>query len=261
MPGRLNFAVADAAVRALDKELKRQEKKVRKGAAIALTKTAKRAESAIREEMPRVFDRPTRWTLNGLFTIPANYRSGRFEAAVKAKDSRGLGTKGTEKYAVPAAEYLKTQVEGGQRPRKRYEEALEYLGILQANEFTVPGSGARLNKFGNIPRGQYARMLSDVQAKSYKTPAAARYDLTAGQATLKSGKKKYFYDPRKTPPTIWVRTGKTKIKPFLIIVKGAPTYRKRLDFYGIAQKTFLRHIDDELDAAIDFLSKPYQGPR
>ena len=257
MPGLLNFNIADAAIRGLEQELKRQEKKVRKGAAIALTKTAKRAEAAIREDMPRVFDRPTRWTLNGLFTVPANYRSGKFVAQVKAKDGVSATPstgRGSGKYGVPAAYYLETLVKGGQRSAKGYEKKLRALGILGDNEFTVPGKAMRLNRFGNLTAATYSKIIADVQG------ANVGIQQGFGQSTTRRGRKGYFYSPNLRPRGIYVRQSKKRIVPALVFVNGAPTYKPRLDFYGIADKTFLRYIDDELDAAIDFLSQPYRGP-
>ena len=52
--------------------------------ALALTKTAKFVQQKIREEMPRVFDRPTRYTLNSTWVRAAT--KARLWAEVKIKD-------------------------------------------------------------------------------------------------------------------------------------------------------------------------------
>jgi len=171
---------------------------------------------------------------------------------VTAKPSTG---RGSGKYGVPAAYYLETQVKGGKRPAKGYEKKLRGLGILGGNEFTVPGRAMRLNRFGNLTAATYSKMIADIQGGNIGISQGY------GRATTKRGKKRYFYHPNLRPRGIYFRKSKKRVVPALMFVNNAPAYRPRLDFYGIAQKTFLRHIDDELDAAIDFLSKPYQGPR
>lgn len=257
--GVLNLKLADKALNVLEAELRRQEKRVRLSAAIALSKTADRAAVAIREEMGRVFDRPTRWTLNALWVrrARAGVKTGSsvvdLTASVKIKDIAAKGT--------PAVVHLAPQIEGGARQLKRYEYALRMMGILGPNEYTVPGDAARLNKFGNIPGPTLAKMLADVQAKNYNTPADARYNLRFGQATLKAGKKRFFYSPYLRPRAIWerkgrYRTGQGRIAPFLVFVKGPPRYKKRLDFYGIAERVFDQWIEVELSQAVAFVKQP-----
>jgi hypothetical protein len=100
---------------------------------------------AIQNEMKRVFDRPTPYTLNSVYTKlhPAD-----MSVDIGLKEWGGKGT--------AASEYLKPQIFGGSRKMKRSER---HLG-----SYYVPGAGARRNKYGNISGSQITQILSALKA-------------------------------------------------------------------------------------------------
>ena len=73
--------------------------------ALALTNTAKFIETKIKEEIPRAFDRPTRFTLNSTYIRPATKQ--RLWAEVKIKDESFK--------AVAPIKWLAPQIYGGSR--------------------------------------------------------------------------------------------------------------------------------------------------
>lgn len=254
------------ALAAIDKELRNQERKVRVGAAIALTKTAKRAEKAIYEEMARVFDRPTRYTMNSLYVKPAransNTATDSLSASVKVKDAE------LKNQGVVPVNYLIHQIEGGKRQSKRFERALNRRKILPDNHVIVPGAAATLDQYGNISPAQIVQILSYFQAFAETGYRANSTEAT--RAKLKRGTKRkrgrsYFVASKTNPrtkhlyPGIYMKEysafGASTPRPVFMFVREA-TYRKRLDFYGISQKTFDDYIDIELDAAIEFVRQP-----
>lgn len=261
----LELRLADKALAALDKELRNQQRKAKLSAAIALTKTAKRAERAIIDEMKRVFDRPTRYTLNALFVKPARAKGtgDTVTAAVKIKDAE-LKNRGT----VPV-NYLVHQVEGGQRQLKRFERALNIRGILPDGHYAVPGKAATMDQYGNISPGQIVQILSYF-GRNPKDGVFAANSTAQTRAKLRKGTKKkrgrsYFVATkanrrtRHLHPGIWMKEysglGTSTPRPVLMFVKQT-NYKPRLDFYGIAQATFDRYIDEELLAATAFVRQP-----
>ena len=128
--------------KALAAGLQATQRKVDRCAAIALTKTAQHAQKAVIAEMPRVFDRPTPYALRGTRVKPANYKTGRMEASVEFKTDVSKGT--------PAEKYLHAEVFGGARRLKRFEVALQRIGVLPAGMVVVPGKGIKLDAYGSF---------------------------------------------------------------------------------------------------------------
>ena len=125
-------------------------------AAIALTRTAKDVQAAIKEEMRSVFDRPTNYALNGTFLKTAT--RDRLEARVWVKDNPfGNGT--------PADRFLGPQIFGGARGHKGMERLLQANGMMPQGWFAVPGDGADLDASGNVRRGQIRQMLSQLKVQ------------------------------------------------------------------------------------------------
>lgn len=187
--------------------------------AVALTKTAKFVEAELRKEMGRVFDRPTRYTLNSLRTKPATKRS--LFAEVKVKDE-------SFKAAAPI-KWLSPQIYGGPRGAKRSEDLLRQRGILLPGYFVVPGAGARLDSAGNISRGQMQQILSALGAQFDVYQRTSR-----GQKRNKATRQIFaIRNPgERLPPGVYQRV-RAGVRPLLIFVRQ-PRYRKRLRFFEIA---------------------------
>ena len=195
-------------------------------AAKALTFTAEAVRQAERAEMRRVFDRPTPYTINSLFLKGATPQN--LEARVWFKT---LGAK---------SHYLSPQVDGGARLPKAFEMHLRSAGILPQGMFAVPGGRAQLDAYGNFKSSELVKLLSALRALPQQGYLANR---SAASARRRAKQKRpralvnYFVGAPKRggPMGVWERVGQAGLRPILIFVR-APRYRKRFDFYGIAQR-------------------------
>jgi hypothetical protein len=214
----------------------------------ALNQTAKDVQSDLMKEM-RVFDRPKPATKKGIF----------IRRAEKSDLSAVVGLKTRDKGA-PVSEYLDAQVHGGNRSDKRSEILLQQAGILPAGYQTRPGSGARIDAYGNMSRGQIVQILSYFRAfGGIRSSGRGRsYDTQSERMNRSLTKRKrmpveYFVVPDGMPGLatgVWKRTGK-KIEPILIFIKP-PTYTKKYGFYEYVSATVRRKMERNFNDALKY---------
>jgi hypothetical protein len=199
--------------------------------------------------MVDVFDRPTPYTLNSLYVQPATKQTQ--TAKVWLKEEGG-------KRGTPAAAYLSPDIQGGERTLKPFELALRTAGVLPSNMFAVPGSGATIDAYGNMSRGQIVAILSYFRAFPEAGYTANITDKK--RASLKRGSKKrlgfeYFVGrpgDGKLPLGVWQRTrfaSGTAIKPILIFV-DATLYHAIYDFAFVAETTVDREFPSQFRDAL-----------
>ena len=200
--------------------------------ALALTRTAQEVRKAEVEEMKRVFDRPTPFTLRSLYLKPATKAD--LTARVWFKDLNR-----PEHYLVP-------QIRGGERLPKRFEEHLRRAGILPKDPVAVPGGGARLNKYGNMTAGQITQILSVLGA----SPDSQQW--ATARSRKRNRKPRAFFVGRpgggRLPLGVWERRG-MKLLPILIFVKR-PHYAQRFLFYDIGKRVALREFPKQFNLAL-----------
>jgi hypothetical protein len=231
-----------------------------RAAEIALDKTAQAIRNEVKGEMRRVFDRPVPYTMNSLQITPT--RGHNMEASVWFKDPERM----SQHYLVP-------QVEGGPRRLKGLERAVSTMA--GGNMELVPGAGAKLDRFGNVARGQVQQIMSVLKVSEQWS--GHQSDITARSA--RRGKERdYVFIPRKRGrllPGIYQRVakgssairgryssidGRTKgraggahawqigrkkmvvrargLKPILLRGRTGDQVRPLLDFYGIAERVY-----------------------
>jgi hypothetical protein len=215
-----------------------------------LSKTAVAVKGAEVDEMRKVFDRPTPYTLGGVYVKTASKSNLTARVWLKDKLQAGKGT--------AAADFLWPQVHGGERQLKRFEKALQYAGVLPRGYYAVPGSGAKMDRYGNMDKGQIVQLISYFQGFGEQ---GYRANMT-GQKIKKLAKGKkttrgfaYFAIPpgKHIYPGIYQRTGfawGTAIKPVLIFVRST-RYKKRFDFHGVGQTTADKVWENEFYQAFD----------
>lgn len=242
----------------LSRSLQATQRKIERCTAIALTKTAQHAQKSVIAAMPAVFDRPTPYALRGTRVKPANYKTGRLEASVEFKNDVSKG--------IPAEKYLAAGVFGGQRRLKRFEVALQRIGVLPAGMIVAPGGAIKLDAFGNIPARDIVQTLSYLQAFSeqgYRANMSAEKRTKLKKHTrsrdgwelivVRAGEK-----PRRggkaLHPGIWRRriiTGfGSSIHPWMMFV-AAPTYRPRLHLDKIRDQAVDSHFSNEFNQAFN----------
>ena len=222
-----------ADVKQATKQLNRiQRQQVPFATALALTKTAQAAQKETTAEMPRVFDRPTRFTLNSVFVSPAKKR--KLVAIVGLKDFIPKGT--------PAGVYLLPQIFGGPRRHKRFERALIRAGIMRPDEYAIPGKGERLNSFGNMTKGRITKILSNVMAN----PDPLSNITGSRRSRARRAGETFFY--RRTFRGILVRRG-NQIRPALVFVRQ-PRYKRRFRFPEIVERTVRFRFPREFQRAL-----------
>ncbi len=194
----------------------------------AVFNTSHDARKATIDEMKEVFDRPTPYVIRG----------------VKAKVQGLEADIGFEEFPVgkSPAEIVYPHVEGGGRPMKRSEKYLR--------TYWVPGKGATLNQYGNIPGSMITQILSQLG----KFPEVGYLaNITARSKKRKKGRIRNFFivGPGNTGlrPGIWERISGGRVKPILIFVQN-PTYHKRFRFYDVVKKIIEHNIQKRYDEAL-----------
>jgi hypothetical protein len=222
-------------------------------AAKALTGTALAIQEREIHEMRDVFDRPTPYTLSGTYVKPAT--KSHLQAQVALKDFAGKG--------IAAATYLAPQITGGTRRLKRFERALRAVGHLPDDYFIVPGSGAKLDAYGNIQPSQLVQILSYFKAfpeAGYRANMSDRRRARLARGSKRKGTLGYAYfvgrPGGRLPLGVWQRFGFARgsaIKPVLIFVRQAH-YQPIFDFADVAttnaERTFTPLFASALAEAI-----------
>lgn len=185
-------------------------------------------------EMKRVFNNPRPYTVNALFgKYPSSAGVGIMRAGIAAREFAGKGT--------PAYKYLNPNIHGGLRRMKRSEKGLQAMGILPDGVMTIQGRDYPRDSYGDIPGGQYTRMLAELGVVA---------NGGAGLAALTGSKAKA--KPRKNPSSqFFVMRRRKGDRAFAVAERNGGSirimlvwqtqrpYKKRYDFYGIGKATIL----------------------
>lgn len=214
---------------------------------LALNNTGRDIQRALEGETS-VFDRPRPVTKRGTALVRSTKQN--LTAVVRLR-RRVDG-------APPVNEYLQAEVQGGRRPMKRSEILLQRAGILPAGMQTRPGSGARLDAYGNMSRGQIVQILSHFRTFggiSTSGRARGRKDTQTASQVLNRARRprrpiEYFAVPDGAPGLaagIWERRGK-RIQPVLIFIQP-PAYRPRYAFERVARASAEARFVPNFEAA------------
>jgi hypothetical protein len=221
------------------------QKQVRFATSKALNATAKKVQARVVQEMGAAFDRPTPYTLRS-FALLKPATKAELTAIVGLKDRAGA------KARMPPAELLAHQFNGGGRAWKGLELWLSRAGLIGAGEYVAPGAGARLDRYGNMSRGQVQQLLSqlragpDPAAYASKSARSRRNVKKAGRIFWARGNARDGHLPRGA----WIDMGPPiGLRPLLLVV-SRPTYRKRIDLERIAREVVGREFGPAFDAAL-----------
>lgn len=222
----MKFAITVNAKPALD-ALKNSAQQVPYAQAIMLTRLAVDAREAVKKNMPVAFDRPTAFTLRGVFSTAA--KKSKPEAIVYVPDSIEASGRAKREYIRPGA--LGTS----HRQQKRTEFLLTRMGYLPAGWVTTPGKSVQLDAYGNLPGSVYKQVINVLQIRGDTKPVSQRSVKGAKRLGVASlffavapGPNKQAKNGGWLPPGVWKHLPGGKITQILKFVKKA-SYKERLD--------------------------------
>lgn len=214
-------------------------------AALALTRTAQKAQKGVLAVMNQRFDRPTPFALNSLRVVPAKKSDPQPMAKVYFKDDAFKGT--------PASKFLTPEVYGGARNAKRFERALIGKGLMRSGQFAVPAAGAQLDAYGNVRRAQIVQILSALRAFGEQGYMANRTNSKRSQR--KGAVAQYFVGKMDDIEGIWQRKqfGHGEgIRPIFVFTDSSPKYRVRVPFDKVVENVARAQFPREFKSALDY---------
>lgn len=234
-------------------------------AATALTRTAVEVWQSARTELQHAIDRPTPYTVSAMRYVAAS--ADRLVAAVGFDIARITDIQGnTLRYQsgsdVPASKYMQPQVFGGPRRQKRFEKLLQAAGFLPSGWLAVPGSGARLDAYGNMSKGQIIQIISQLRISpeagySRNMSFDARKQISAQR---RAGGRFFVVRPGgRLQPGIYQREliGRN-IVPVIVFVRTA-SYRQRFDFFGLANRITAERLPHHFAQALESSAQRLAG--
>lgn len=210
---------ADSVIAALEEKGRRMSDLLR----FAVNDTVDDMVVSQRVEMRKVFDNPRPYTLNALYPRYAGKRGNILQAGIAFRE---FGVKGT-----PAYKYLTPHINGGKRRMKRSEKALQGLGILGDKYQTVQGDNFERDQYGDIPGGQYTRMLAELGASGIGLQGAK-----SQRNPRKKGDKRFFVMRRQNGRPFAIAEKRGDLNVIMLVFTGMRTYKPRYDFYGVARR-------------------------
>jgi hypothetical protein len=220
------------------------DKQIRYATAVALTRTAKQAQSEVRTTMTRVFDRPTPYALNATRVKPATKAT--LQAEVLLKDKHGDPQSKDVNFLYP-------EVFGTPRGRKAFETRLMRVGWLRSNEFVVPATDLPLDPFGNVPTGMLRSILSQAGAAGGPGYSSNKSSSLRSKRTVAKRGTFFVPDPKSSLPRgIYQRRASgfgTLTRMIFKIVVGKPRYRPRLRLTEIVNRVVRRDFQREFARA------------
>lgn len=244
--------VAITGLEQVQRKLASLDKQARYAASLTLNTLARYpVQDAVRHEMRDSLDRPTPFTLNSL-SVTKRATPSDLSAVVDFKQVGGG--------ARPASDYLRWQVQGGERRLKAFEVALRSVGVLPGGYFVTAGQGAKLDAYGNVSRGQIVAVLSYFRAfreegRGFKmnSTAATRTRLARGTRSRLGfryfvgrpggrGQLGIYQDVR-------IAAGVRELLPVFIFVQWA-RYEPRLDVQFAADLAVKREVAPVFQAAL-----------
>lgn len=212
----------------------------------------------IRDNMDRVFDRPTPWVKRGPYVVPAKDGDefGGTNARIAWREFAGKG--------IPAEKILRAQIEGGPRRLKRFEAAIG----LPRNRVAVPGKWAPLDAYGNIPGPFIVQVLSDLRLfgeVGYTANRVRQQDVKRGERRRVRAARFFMIRPgsehRQLPPGVYRVAREMGGAPLLVIAfVRAGQYRPRFAPARVAVESVRRNIGALWQQGLA-RTLPYRNPR
>ncbi len=228
--------------------------------AAMLTRLASGGRDEVKKQMPVDFDRPTPFTVRGVFYESA--KKGSLGARVYVPESQDQAGKAQREYVRPGVAGTP------KRRQKRTEFLLSRMGYLPAGWVTTPGSSTEklgmIDDFGNLKPRFYAQIVNVLQIKKADTKGARGISMRSQMRAKKMGvqfewfavvpgKNKLGRGGSWLPPGVYRRgDGKGKdgdtLHQILKFVRAAK-YRPLLDFRGTVETYVVKNAQAAWDAS------------
>ena len=223
-----------------------------------LSGLAFRVQERVRTQLPVSFDRPTPFTVRGVFVKKAVKTMPVAEVYFPESD---------EDRGKPKREYIRPGAKGApRRNQKRTEYLLSKTGFLPPGWVTTPGStapkGGYIDAYGNVKPRTYAQIINLLQLKKSETKAAKGISAASAKRVKKMGTDAEFFavKPGKNtmglsgswlPPGVYRRVGKSRVESLQQILKFVQkaTYRPRIDIEALAREEVSASLQSEFDKA------------
>lgn len=205
--------------------------------ALALTRTAKSVDMALRSDLAARLQSASPYTLRSTYSTSATKQN--LTAIIGIKDKKpSAGT-------APAM-LLKEHFTGGARGNKPMEAALIALGVLPKGWRVVPGAGMPVDAYGNPKRAAVKELLGALRSKAQIYKGRGKRVALIGYFAIVPGVQSHL------PPGIYWRNGRA-IRPMLLFIKRA-AYHRIFDLPKLAQKVvdreFITAFGNALDTAL-----------
>jgi len=216
-------------------------------AALALTRTAQKVKRDLQTAMPVAFKNPTPYTLRGVSLDPATKR--KLEAIVWLK---GDGMYEPSNESLPQAKYLRPGIFGGPRHAKSNELDMRRAGFLSGDMFTAPAYEfkGKLDKYGNIPGPTILQMITSLGIQQERP--GWRQNSTRESRARNSRRRLDYFVMRRNNKDVGIfrrKPDSDDAETMLWFIK-APVYKKRFDFFGIANKAVHENLMPEIQSAM-----------
>ena len=223
------FKIKSQAATPLQNRLQEAGKQIPYALSLALNEVAFEARSSLKNEILRVFDKPTKFTHSAALVDKAT--KAQLQAVVYLREDGRGGTS--------PADYLAPQIEGGGRRFKGLEVGLHGGGLWSrlkskvtgSNLFFLPASGTKLDANGNVTKAFARRVI---------------------QETKRKGGKFFLFLPDDGGTPLIMERGTSRRDPKVVFVGvRSARYQQRLKFDSIVDATIRRTFEKALETALD----------
>ena len=205
----------------------------------------------LQDEMRRVFDNPTPWTVNSLYMerIKGN---GQTTIVIQGKDS-DFGGGG---YGTPSWRYLFAERHGGPRELKPSEFRASTTGTLGGGppQYWIPTARAPLDQYGNVRAGLYVKIMQQLGALEAFNPSSNEGTARTKRRRVFKAKtnKQYFVEYRDNKPLGIFHKMTKGAKPLRIftLTETSPEYKPIFHFEEVGLAIFDKNWHSQFSAAL-----------
>jgi hypothetical protein len=218
-----------------------------------------KTKDALQNEMRAVFDRPTPWLIRQVAVAKATKTN--LTAIVGTpegiKDASGAGAGFSRTTSSGVFErILIPHIDGGQRQQRNSEKRLVRAGIMKSDEIMVPGAGMPLDSYGNPRTDELLMILSWLNTLQWSSQGATQNRAERIRRRMNATERRgesYFAIPSprgaRPAPGIYKKMPGGKVLPMYLFV-NPHNYKKRLDWYGVVDRTVAREFPPAMSAAV-----------